>query len=1118
MAAPAVANLTPIASGAPNQTLDNAIDLGNLLGNPGVVADGSIGKGSAGAADVEWYSLTLDHAARLDLVLGQAPDNPGFQGVLSLYNNDPYDYMDPLNPSGHRLLEQVEASSPTSPTQLERVLAPGTYYVAVSGKGNLDFNPLIADSGMPGRTGAFTLEAYVTDIGIPADDGPMVVSTEPAAGAKLASSPFAIRIGTSTMLDGYSPQNDQNVFLFYTPAGGVEQTIPIANINYAYAANELQLFPMAPLAPGHYTVFLGGDASLGNPVITDASGIPLGTDVEHPFGQDFNYSFDVTGIEGTTGNPTQSNDIVANAVDLKQLTTTSVVRVAAAIGDDPSYNPANAPDPYYPDPIYNPANDVDMYHFHVGGTGRFALIAEVFAGRIGSPLDAGISLFKLDPVTHAIILVDGDNNTYNPTTTTDRSSVPLFTDSALYATLTPGDYYIAVSGGSNTPSPMENAPLGSYGVLDPNVTHSALNGYNTGPYVLNLALHPASDPPHVVMTSVSNGQVLDQPPTQLVVRFDATMNIPQVAFQTYQKTSQETISSIFIVDSMGTRYFPRFLVYDDTNHLAQFRMIDALPNGLYELHLSGKEGLKDLAGNPVVGNDLSGDFVVRFTVNGPTRGVNGNTQLRIDQEPNDSQDQAQDLGIFFPRELQNSINIQRDPAQMQGNPVNDNTDVYQFEILVRQSFDFYFAGANVPASLKLSLSTALGQSTGISSLMGGKYLFGFLSPGIYRLTASGWNPTDAATLAYVIHVAVNGNGTNAPPLVSGPAPAVAMHLDIASPGVPASVPPPVNPPPPTIDPGGSGSPVSYTLPPATVIATTSTTPSSGLSQGLVGSAVELDHIATLNSMGTPIVVVLPSSESPSQLSSTVEATTGVPSTLNEDGNQPSLGQSSIIASVTLKSGGREPTQEDSLASPHEDQKRRIEGFPAPIDTLPSQLLEPPGGFTLMLMAPVVIPNESWYEAPLAWSLPTPSTVASPSPAPNQINLASHHSANVNLPTMEAESESRNLDNIEQPTASTSFPYYLLLTAAGATTLVLARWQGRTRKIDSPEPMYRRGPRWLARRTTVRSALRSLPRFSSLLSHGDPRTAAPTEPASVIHQKSAPSIPSPGCDSTLRLGR
>jgi hypothetical protein len=158
------------------------------------------------------------------------------------------------------------------------------------------------------------------------------------------------------------------------------------------------------------------------------------------------------------------------------------VQVPGVIGNDPFYNPANSADPFNPDPLYNPGNQVNLYRFHVEGTGTYALTAEVFADRIGSPLDPGVSLFQMDS-TGQLQFVAGNNNTYDTVRADDGFSEPLYNDSVLYATLKPGDYYLAVTTGSNTPSPLEGLPPGSPGLFDPNVSHSGTAGWGTGPYV-----------------------------------------------------------------------------------------------------------------------------------------------------------------------------------------------------------------------------------------------------------------------------------------------------------------------------------------------------------------------------------------------------------------------------------------------------------------------------------------------------------------------------------------------------------------------------------------------------------------------------------------------------------
>ena len=210
---------------------------------------------------------------------------------------------------------------------------------------------------------------------------------------------------------------------------------------------------------------------------------------QQPLGQNYAYTFQVAGVEGSSAPNATADDTATAAHDLGNLTSAGIVRVPGAIGDDPFYTL---------DQGSSPGNDVDMYHFRVSGPGSYAFIAEVFAGRIGSPLDPGVSLFRLDPKDHSLHFIDGNNNTYNLIQASDHFSTPLYSDSVLYASLTAGDYYVAVAGGSNTPSPLENQPEESPGLFDPNVSHSGQNGWSTGPYILNLLVHAAPDPPHVL--------------------------------------------------------------------------------------------------------------------------------------------------------------------------------------------------------------------------------------------------------------------------------------------------------------------------------------------------------------------------------------------------------------------------------------------------------------------------------------------------------------------------------------------------------------------------------------------------------------------------------------------
>ena len=386
------AGLNPVSEVQPNETVDRAQTLGDLSVSPVVGATGTIGNGPAGAADVAWYHFTIDAPASVTLTAGTNALGDTFQGVLSLYNEDLYDFGDPLDPLGRRLLAQNEAAAPGDLAQLGAILGPGSYDVAVSGAGNLYFNPLMAGSGYDGSTGDYNLLVSAQALDLGTGSAPTLLASDPTAGASLDSSPLAIRLDLSGPLDPATVAAGSTVRLLYSPTGtfgdGNDIDVALASVNFSATVNELQLFPQAALNPGNYRVVLAGDSGSDASVLAGPDGTPLGADATHPQGQDLEVSFRVTGIEGGTA----AADTLATAHDLGDVTTAGHVQVAGALGVDPYYNAAN------PDPAYNPGNEVDFYHFHVDGTGPYAFLAEVFAGRIGSPLDAGIALYRVDPV------------------------------------------------------------------------------------------------------------------------------------------------------------------------------------------------------------------------------------------------------------------------------------------------------------------------------------------------------------------------------------------------------------------------------------------------------------------------------------------------------------------------------------------------------------------------------------------------------------------------------------------------------------------------------------------------------------------------------------------------
>src|SRR5207237_948407 len=106
-------------------------------------------------------------------------------------------------------------------------------------------------------------------------------------------------------------------------------------------ANELQLFPTSPLAPGRYEVLLAGRSVDGSLALADTDGNDLGADADHPAGQDFVFPFQVAGVEGHPAAGATVADTAATAQDLGNLTSQGIVQVAGVIGDDPPADPNN---------------------------------------------------------------------------------------------------------------------------------------------------------------------------------------------------------------------------------------------------------------------------------------------------------------------------------------------------------------------------------------------------------------------------------------------------------------------------------------------------------------------------------------------------------------------------------------------------------------------------------------------------------------------------------------------------------------------------------------------------------------------------------------------------------
>ncbi len=294
-------------------------------------------------------------------------------------------------------------------------------------------------------------------------------------------------------------------------------------------------------------------------------------------------------------------------------TSAGLVQVAGVIGDDPfGYAP----------------NQVDMYHFTVTGTGNDSLVAEVFAGRIGSPLDPGVSLFRLEP-DGSLQFLAGNNNTDNPVATTVGNTTPLYTDSALYCE-PDGRRLLPRRGRRLEHAFAERRPdARQLGDLRSQPARQRPGRLDHGPLRLECA-RPAGPHPPARRDDQPECRGDPHPAPDGILRHvrpadehrgGGHPDLPgrHAGHRARPSTSRPTTGRS--TTSLGLES------YDPATDTATFVLLDALPDGDYQLHLSGADGLADLGGNPLVGNDPERRLRGRRSRSTRPRAATGGTRL-----------------------------------------------------------------------------------------------------------------------------------------------------------------------------------------------------------------------------------------------------------------------------------------------------------------------------------------------------------------------------------------------------------------------------------------------------------------------------------------------------------
>lgn len=658
---------------------------------------GMVGDGAAGAADVDWFRVHVDRPTALHISGGSS------RVVISLFEGG----AAPDEIGDYHLVTQ---SGPTA--GIEPRLAAGTYFIAVSGAGNCYFHPALVGSGYSGETGRYDLsvdaESLPTD---PADDGPEILDF--ALGTALDPAPVMLRVRLSEPIADDSVVPGRTVLLL-GPRG--ESTFTCTVIG-----SELIISPDAPLSPGNYRLVVRGSGATD--VLRDVDGQPLGFTPETGSGNDRTIPFEVGGIEGTQA--LTANDTRATAEQLGRLDGAGLIQRTGWIGDDAT------------DPVPLNPSDVDFYQFRIAGSGSFTLGAEVFAGRVGSSLDAGLSLFRVDARGRLVWLANASAS--GSTAVAEDGTLPLADEPILFAGLSAGSYVVAVTSAGNE--------AGMDGGFDPQHTHSGRAGGSTGSYVLNLWAALDTESPTVVASQPANGSILPAPPERFEVAFSEPLPLRSSMTAVVVNAAGRVVASA------------RLASFEPEAGVAQFAMIDALPVGAYGLHL---RGFGDFASHRLIANDASGDYVIPFTVAGPERGTAGNPLLRTFA---DSGDGFADLGTLFPAELVKGVVLKRDGSSEPAPTV----DAYRFRVLDGNEYTFLLDEHS--SAVNVELFDANGERIDAVRQGTGAGLKAILSAGTFELRVTTSGAGDVPT-NYGLTLRTATLPEDPTPLRVGPAPAL----------------------------------------------------------------------------------------------------------------------------------------------------------------------------------------------------------------------------------------------------------------------------------------------------------------------------------------------------------
>ncbi len=375
-----------------------------------------------------------------------------------------------------------------------------------------------------------------------------------------------------------------------------------------------------------------------------------------------------------------------------------------------------------------------------------------------------------DALSSAVTLFDQDGN---PIATNDQGLAASPHDAYLFEGVSPGTYYIGVSGAGNLPG-----VSGGYNIQDA-TAGTVAQAQPGGGYTLNVVCDPAGAPTTVTGFRLDHADPLDSTPSGFTLQFSGPVQLGVAA----DGSNVNPASQLEVVDASGQAWDLATGAYEGGPTQVTYLLSENLPEGSYSIVMPDHDGLLDFADRAVSATGLPDGVLATFT-------VQSNATM-----PGD------DLGWIPPGKGQVVSAAQAlDPG---------TAAIYRFTIATPGYYQFGEVSAATSVSISIGRDGP-GDPVAVSRFnpLTGSVL-AYLDPGSYRVFVV----NDGATTAQVQTTIQLNGGLGDSLASSGLGQTTALNLRLATPGGS------INPTPPAT-PGSSSSP-SAPAPPVTALPTNS---------------------------------------------------------------------------------------------------------------------------------------------------------------------------------------------------------------------------------------------------------------------------------------------------------